>query len=112
MVTVDDTAAAAQVLTLRGSVTHVAELGTASAFRFEVTEGDGPVPSGSTQTLTVLPSDVDQRAELLAHQDPERVSATFSRLRDGEEYRTIGITGFVDATYTSWQLDSVLTEVG
>ncbi len=94
---------------LRGSVTFVAELGTTSAFRFAVVDGDGSVAAGSTQTLTVLPADAQVRATLMAHQAPELVVVTLARLHDGEDYRTAAITGLVDETYTSWALESVST---
>lgn len=93
--------------TVTGTVTYVAELGMASAFRLDVVAGDGSLAAGSSRTLTVRLDDTGTRTWLVEHQAPALVDLTLVWLRDDEEYGTGDITGVVDPTRTSWRLESL-----
>jgi len=94
-------------IALEGTATYAGDLATGVVFLLTVTRGDAHITDGSTVTLTVLASDTRHTQFLASHQAPAVLRLRFTRLRDGEPYATMPITGFVDDSMTSWQLESI-----
>lgn len=94
-------------IVLEGTAAYAGDLSMSEVYLVTVTSADPPVTAGSTLTLTVLTDDVGNAAFLVEHQAPARIRLRFSRLRDGEPYATMPISGFVDGQMTSWQLEEL-----